>query len=129
MIQLQVLTGSKAGQEFQARRFPVCIGRSAQCEFSLEEPGVWDRHLILQLRFPEGFEATVVKEALATVNDEPFQTKRLRNGDVLGLGSLKIAFALSPTRSRSLRLREWLTWLAFAVLFAGQLALIYALPA
>jgi len=37
-------------------------------------------------------------------------------------------FGLSPTRHRSLRLREVLTWIAFALLCLGQVALIYWLP-
>lgn len=128
MIQVQILTGKKAGQEFQARRFPFQIGRSPQCELSVEEPGVWDRHITVRLQYPEGFEASVHEEALATVNDESFRSARLRNGDVLALGSLKLAFALGPTKSRGLKLREWLTWSGLAALFLGQLALIYALP-
>jgi len=34
-------------------------------------------------------------------------------------------FALSPTRHRSLRIREALTWIALAALCLGQIALIY----
>lgn len=128
MIQFQVLTGKKAGQEFQARRFPYVIGRSPQCDLPLEEPGVWDRHLTVHLKHPHGFNVTVQNEALATINDESIQSVHLRNGDIIGLGSLKILFGLSATKSRGLKLREWLTWLAFAALFIGQLVLIYLIP-
>ena len=128
MVRFQILTGKMAGQEFQARRFPFQIGRSPQCDLPLDEPGVWDRHLTIRLKYPDGFEAHVQEPALVTLNDASVQSTRLRNGDVLGLGSLKLAFGLTSTRSRSLKAREWLTWLGFAALFAGQLILIYMLP-
>jgi len=64
-------------------------------------------------------------EALVSVNGQPAQEAVLHNGDVIALGSVRIRFALSPTRHRSLRFRESLTWLGLAALCFGQATLIY----
>ena len=42
------------------------------------------------------------------------------------MGAIQIRFLLGPTRQRSLRIREWLTWLASGgSLSLAQVALIY----
>ena len=66
-----------------------------------------------------------VAEALATVNDQPQKSTRLRNGDIISIGSAKIQFWLAPARLRGLGLREVLVWLLVAAVIASQLALIY----
>ena len=125
MVQLTILNGKKAGTEWLARRFPVRIGRSSACDLSLEEDGVWDQHLELDLDSTEGFFISVQPDAVTTVNGQSIQRTRLRSGDVIGIGALQLQFALSATRHRSLLVREILTWLGLAVLCLGQIALIY----
>ena len=44
MVQLQFLSGQKAGAQFTASRLPLQFGRAAEADLSLEEPGVWPRH-------------------------------------------------------------------------------------
>ena len=65
--------------------------------------------------------------ALVTVNGQRFEENVLHNGDTLGIGSVQIQFWLSETRQRGLRLREWLTWTAIAIISLGQIAAIYYL--
>lgn len=125
MVQFKVLSGSMAGAEWLARRFPVSIGRSAASDFRLEGDGVWEQHLELALNPTEGFVVATHPDALAAINGHPFQQTVLRNGDVLEIGSVKLRFWLGETRQRGLRFREWLTWTAFAVIAAGQVWLIY----
>ena len=125
MIQLSALNGKQAGTDWVARRFPVRIGRSPQGGIRLEEEGIWDRHAEIHLRRGEGFVVASQGDALASVNGQPAQEALLHNGDVIELGSVRIRFALSPTRHRSFRCRETLTWLALATLCFGQAALIY----
>ncbi|HYV31170.1 MAG TPA: hypothetical protein VEO53_08720, partial [Candidatus Binatia bacterium] len=54
MVQLDVLTGKKAGTRTIARRFPFPVGRSSQAALVLTDDGVWDRHLEIDLRVSEG---------------------------------------------------------------------------
>jgi len=127
MVQLKVLSGKQAGAVVATNRFPFIVGRNHTANLRLEEDGVWDRHLELNLRMPEGFLLTVQPDARATVNEQPVQQAILRNGDLIAMGPVKIQFWLSETRQSGLRLREWLTWAALAALCAGQIALIYQL--
>lgn len=125
MVQLKILSGTKAGTTWVARRFPVRIGRSPSADLQLEEQGVWDQHLQLDFQPGTGFILNAQPNALAAVNGQPVQQTLLRNGDTLELGSLKMQFWLSETRQSGLRLRESLTWIAIAAISLGQIALIY----
>jgi pSer/pThr/pTyr-binding forkhead associated (FHA) protein len=125
VIQLKILDGKKAGAEWVARHFPVRIGRITASDLCLEEEGVWDQHLRIDLRRGQGLVLTTASDAYVTVNGERVESARLRNGDTITLGSVRLLFGLGPTRQRSLRLRETLTWLALAALCLGQVALIY----
>jgi predicted component of type VI protein secretion system len=126
MVQLQILSGKRAGEQFTAIRLPVQIGRAAGADLSLEEPGVWPRHCQIER---QGRELICQAEAgaLLSVNGVPVDEAVLRNGDVISMGALKLQFALSPVRQSSLRARECLTWAALALLCLGQVALIYRL--
>jgi hypothetical protein len=104
---------------------PFSLGRSSPATLVLEEPGVWDRHAEFALRPGEGVAVTALAEATLSVNGEPVPQALLRNGDVMEAGSVKLRFGLSPTRQRSLWLRETLTWIALAAVCLAQVALIY----
>ena len=64
-------------------------------------------------------------DALVTVNHQPAQVVRLRNGDLLEFGSVRMQFWLAETRQRGLRFRECLVWLLIALVSLGQIAVIY----
>jgi len=129
VLQINILCGKQAGAEWVARRFPVRVGRAPSADLSLEEEGVWDWHLEINLDRAQGFMLSIQPGAFAAINTQPVeQSVRLRNGDVIELGAVKIRFGLSPTIHRSLRLREVLTWVALALLCLGEVALIYWLP-
>lgn len=125
MVQLDILSGKKAGTQWVARRFPFYLGRSPQAALVLEEPGVWDRHAEFALRPGEEVMVFAVAEASVMLNGQPVRRAILRNGDLLEAGSVKLRFGLAPIRQRSLHLREAITWLGLAVLCLGQVALIY----
>ena len=129
MIQFSILTGKKAGKSWVVRRFPVRIGRSAAADLRLDEEGVWDQHLQVDFKPRDGFYVSAQPNALATVNCQPVRQTRLRNGDCLEIGALKMRFWLGQTRQTGLRFREWLTWAAIAAVCLGQIALIYWLGA
>jgi hypothetical protein len=124
MIQLDILSGKKAGFQSAVRHFPFCIGRAAQNDLQLEDDGVWDRHLVLEFQKQDGFKLATCASALAAVNGETVQEKILRNGDTITIGSAKLQFWLAAARQRGLRLRENFVWALLICVTLGQLALI-----
>jgi len=126
MVQLQFLSGNKAGAQFTAVRLPLQIGRAPDADLCLEEPGVWPRHCQIARRGRD-LVCQAHEGALLSVNGVQVDEAVLRNGDVISMGALKIQFALSPVRQSSQRARECLTWAALALLCLAQVALIYRL--
>ena|SRR5213594_141032 len=127
MVQLDVLSGKQAGTGVTAGRFPFVVGRNKDADICFEEEGVWERHLEIELRMPEGFTVKAHPGALAAINGKPIREAVVRNGDLIEFGPLKLRFWLSQTRQVDLRWREFLTWFALAVLCAAQVALVYRL--
>ena len=127
MVQLDVLSGRRAGSSLAANQFPFVVGRNKDAAFRLEEEGVWDHHVALDLCMPDGFVLRANAGALTLVNGEPIQQTILRTGDLIELGTVKLRFSLGQTRQRGLRWREILTWLALAGLCALQIGLVYRL--
>jgi pSer/pThr/pTyr-binding forkhead associated (FHA) protein len=125
MVQLNILSGKKKGTQTVARRFPFHIGRAPGNELQLEDDGVWDQHLTLEFQKQEGFELTTSTNALTNVNGEPVQSKILRNGDQITVGSVKIQFWLAAARQRSLLAREFFAWALIVVVTTIQLVLVY----
>jgi hypothetical protein len=125
MIQLNILSGKKAGGHTVARRFPFHIGRAAGNELQLDDDGVWDRHLTLEFQREAGFTLSTASDALASVNSRPAQTAVLRNGDLITLGSVQLQFWLGAARQRGLRASEFLVWMLVVAVTFAQFALIY----
>ncbi len=127
MVQLRILSGKKAGTHWGARRFPVRIGRSATNDLPLEEDGIWDEHFELTLDRAGGFVLAACRDALVTVNHEPAQTVRLRNGDSIEVGAVRMRFWLGEARQRGLRLREWFVWTLVLAVSLGEVAVYWLL--
>ena len=125
MVQFKILSGNKAGTTWVARRFPVRIGRAPGADLRVEEDGVWDQHLLLNLTPRAGFVLSKQRNALASVNGQPIEQTVLRNGDQIQLGSLKLQFLLADTRQFGLGLREVLTWTGILGVSLAQVALLY----
>ncbi len=127
MVQLRILSGKTAGNVHVARRFPFRIGRAAGNELQMDDEGVWDHHLVLEVQKTEGFTVKTVSDAFVAINEQPQTYARLRNGDILSFGSAKIQFWLAAPHQRGLRLRELSLWLLLAAITAFQIFLIYQL--
>ena len=125
MIQLNVLSGKKAGSQPVVRRFPFCVGRAAGNDLQLDDAGVWDRHLALECQRNEGFKLVTSPDALAAVNNQAVQTARLRNGDIITVGSVKLQFWLAAVRQRGLRTRELFVWTLVTAVTTAQFVMIY----
>ncbi len=127
MIQLRILSGQLAGETIFVRQFPFGIGRSAQDDLRLDDDGVWENHLNIKFNKREGFILKTAAEAFCAVNDEPQNSVRLRNGDVISFGSAKIQFWLAPAKLRGLKLRELFVWLLLLGLTVWQLIVVVKL--
>lgn len=125
MVQLNILSGRKAGRQTVARHFPFHIGRAAGNELQLDDDGVWDRHLTLGFQREAGFTLTTVSNALASINSQPAQTAVLRNGDLITLGSVQLQFWLGAARQRGLRVGEFFVWALVVAVTCAQFGLIY----
>ena len=102
MIELKALSGHTAGTKWSARRFPVHIGRSNKAEMRLEEPGVWDKHALIDLRPGDGFVLKAEPDALVSLNSQPTRESLLKNGDIIQLGAARVQFWLTPMKQRGL---------------------------
>jgi pSer/pThr/pTyr-binding forkhead associated (FHA) protein len=125
VVSFKILSGKQAGTSWAASCFPVRIGRGAGCELRLEDPGIWDQHLALELDRATGFSLKAAPNALARVNGQPISETVLRNGDTIELGAAKIQFWLGPVNQSSLRIRESLSWSVIALTIIGQVAVLY----
>jgi pSer/pThr/pTyr-binding forkhead associated (FHA) protein len=125
MIQLTILSGPRQGITVAPVHFPFRIGRGADSGLRLDEPGVWDRHLTLDLRWTDGVWLQSDPAALTTLNGHRVEQVRLRNGDLIEAGSVRLRFSLTPARQRGLRWREAFLWSAMVALCLGQVFLIW----
>lgn len=125
MVQLRIVSGKMAGAESVVRHFPFRIGRSPSANFRIEDTGVWDDHLTLCLAAGHSIEMNVHAGALATINGEAAAATPLRNGDVIGLGAVRLQFALSPASQKTLVAREIFFWLGLSAVCLLQVRLIY----
>lgn len=114
-----------AGDLWVARHLPVRVGRGPGMDLQLTETGVWDEHLQLDLKTPEGFVLTAAPDTSFTIDQKAFQRAVLRNGDQIQVGSVKLQFWLRDTRQRTSAVREWATWIGIALFSLGQVALVY----
>ena len=124
MVQFKILTGRQAGRLQAAARLPCAIGRATTADLRLDEPGIWEQHLELDFKPGDGFVLRLQGSALATVNGQPLQAARLRNGDVIELGSVKLQFWLGEARQRPLAPAERLVWLALGAATVVQALLM-----
>lgn len=86
MLQFQILSGKSAGGFWDARRFPVHIGRAVGNDLQLADDGVWNEHFQVTLNPAEGFVLSVHPGALVTINQTPVSTARLHPGDLIAAG-------------------------------------------
>lgn len=127
MVQLRVLNGSRAGTAHTASRFPCTLGRASGDDLQLVEAGVWENHLQLDLRVPDGFRLSRLGQGRASVNGTEFDELTLRNGDVIELGAVKVQFWLAAVQQSDNRARDTLVWIGLVALVLAEGALMLVL--
>jgi pSer/pThr/pTyr-binding forkhead associated (FHA) protein len=127
MLQFNLLSGNRAGKVWVADAYPVQIGRAGGAALRLEDAGVWDKHAEVNFDASEGFILTGHQGAITSVNGTPVQQVRLRNGDIIELGSVKLQCWLAEVKRRDSSVRERLLWAGLIALTVAQLVLIVCL--
>jgi predicted component of type VI protein secretion system len=122
---LTILDEAAPARAVLATRFPVTLGRAAACQCRIERPGVWDQHATIEFVRDDGFRIRSASHALLVLNGGSITEGRLRDGDILELGTARIRFGLTETRQHTFSLREWCTWIAIAALCLTQLLLVH----
>jgi pSer/pThr/pTyr-binding forkhead associated (FHA) protein len=126
MIQLNILSGKKADSQTVVRHFPFRIGRAPQNDLQIEDDGVWDSHLTLELNHEnKRITLAVAPNAFAAINNHAVQSAPLRNGDIVSFGSAKIQFWLATVKQKGLRSRELFVWIILIAVTGAQFFLIY----
>jgi len=108
---------------FASKGTPFSVGRRG-ADLVLGEPGIWDRHLVIEKGKDRRF--VVVPQPPATVvmaGKVLAGATSLHNGDVLELGLIRLQFRISATKQRRLVALETITWLGLACLAGLQVGL------
>ena len=125
MLQLRFLSGTLAGHTLKASHFPWRLGRGAQSDCRLEDPGIWDCHAEISLSSEAVIRIALQSGAKGSLNGQSFESAALRNGDLLDMGAVKIQLWLSEPVPRDWRWRECLVWLFLLTITILQVILIY----
>lgn len=125
MVQLNVLSKDNQQQLFLSKSFPIRIGRGKDCHLQLDDMGIWKNHLELNLNEELHFTIRTISDATAMINGEPLKgIQLLHNGDLIGIGMVKIQFWLGAVQQKKLGIREATAW---TLLLAVTIAEIYLL--
>lgn len=126
MLELVVLSDPEKGRRFHSDAAPIRLGRRADVEISLAFPGVWDLHAEIQMDSAGWFVIRPLGQSLVTINQQPIQDHRLRSGDVLGIGAVKLQFSLRNSSQRPLRYWEILVWSMILGIMGTAIAVLIA---
>jgi hypothetical protein len=122
MVELRKLDVSPPS-DWRVDSVPFLVGRKGS-NLELEQPGVWDRHFIVDRSADGTFVAIPQPEAVLTRAGHVLtEATPLRNGDVLEAGSVRLQFRLQAARQRSLSALEIFTWVGLSVLVVVQIVL------
>jgi len=128
MWRARILSGEMAGQEVEVRRFPFLVGRGEGVDLRVEAPGVWGRHVRLEVDGEGLWIAAEEGGATVRLNGRSIRKARVRPGDVAELGAFRARFELSPPCLRNLRLSEAAVWTATALVVVCEVVLFFGLP-
>ncbi len=124
MIELIEIGDRKSGRRFQSDAAPIRLGRRAGLDIVLPDPGVFDLHAEIGMDAEGWYTLRSTGPAIVSVNDHPVQQHRLRNGDVMSLGSAKLQFSIRTAPQKSMRRYEYAVWILFAAVLGGALTAV-----
>ncbi len=119
-----MLEGNQAGARWTARRFPVRIGRNADADVVLNDPGVWEDHVELDYEPEAGFVTKPLSAGTTLVNDRPLGETPFRHGSTVRVGAALLQFWLTPAPQRPFAVLEGALWTGVLLLCAAEVFLI-----
>lgn len=120
VFQVVVHGPGEAPQAVDVSRSPWTIGRAKDSALCLARPGIFERHLIVRAEAGEGLVVEVAPGAIARVGDQEFRRHRVRNGDLVRIGSVTLGFVLAPAKRRALGIWGAVYWILLGVLILAQ---------
>ena len=124
MVLIHILSGSRSGEKCAVGRFPCVIGRAADDQIRIPDPGVWDRHLELAISPSHQITFKANPHSFAVINGAARPEGSLMNGDLLELGAVRLRFWLADSTQCSFNAGELMIWLSIPAISLFQLALI-----
>ncbi len=125
MVELRILSGRRSSEVISLTAFPFRIGRAADAELTLREPGVWESHCRIEPDEPLGFRVVAEGDAIVSFDGKPTHQHRLRNGESFECGSIRFRFLVTPANRRPGQLGAILTWGLLAVILVIELGLLW----
>jgi hypothetical protein len=78
MVDLQILSGSRAGSNFRCEHFPIRVGRAEGLDLSLDDSGVWPRHFQIVWQ-PQGLLLEADPDALVSAKRRYYHPRVVEN--------------------------------------------------
>lgn len=128
MVRLDVSSAGETPATHLLRQFPCVVGRGSDCGLRVAASGVWERHAEIDLKGDAGFAVRAVGDGVVVLNGVAVKDARIRNGDQIEMGGLKIRFWLAPVRARPHRGGDIVFWGLCALAVLGMLTLIFTQP-
>ena len=128
MLLLRVTQPELDTPECIVQKLPFIIGKSRSADFQVEAPGVWDKHLSIELDSSNTkFMVSALNDALLLLNGEPCRTLCCGAEISSNLEPASFASAFHRAFGYTLRLQEFAVWFLFILITAVQLAFIFLL--
>jgi len=124
MFRLSVVEGRQRGRHEDLKRFPFVIGKNPDAQLQLRDPGVWEDHLVVELLAKGGPTARRLGEGVVSVNAEPVDSTKLRNGDLISLGAAVLRFSAVPAPRKALMVQNAAAWFLVGAIALMELALL-----
>ncbi|MGC8742431.1 MAG: FHA domain-containing protein [Verrucomicrobiia bacterium] len=125
MAKLSVISGKNKGLSIKLDKFPFTFGRADNADLSIDEEGVFDRHFQITHIPGDGYYIEAFEPALVAVNDLYITKTRLKNGDFIQSGNVKLRFWLAEVKQKNFIFREIIIWFWLTLLTFGQVFVIY----
>ena len=123
--QLHITAGKLAGHYYPANTFPLVIGRGENCDLQMTDPGIWNRHLEIDIDIEYRLLIRCNPESTAMINGEPLtENQPLRNGDHIEIGTGKLQFWLGNVQQKNLHAHDTIMWILLGTLTLAEIILI-----
>ncbi len=108
-------------------QYPFVVGKNQEAHWCLSGAGVWDDHVAIDLDDQGRPFARRSGDGSLSVNAEPVESHRLRDGDTIEIGAVVLRFGQSPVTLKPLTLNNLICWLILVSVLIAEAAAIIAI--